>query len=149
MGKKKSRQTNTSTYQFYQPPPNPYYERAARNIEGYDGGAQIAKDMHARNTNSINESGNSFFGANLNPMLADRQRESRLFRNNTELGQNLAGAKQNEIQTKQGAYMGLGAATSPIFAQSGGTQYGENWGSGLYSPLGQFGLNAASAGVSA
>lgn len=130
MGKKKSTSTNTATYQYMSPPKSPYYDAAEQMIGGYDGGASGVRESHARNINAINEAsqGNQFYGGNTSPELKDQQRESRLFRNNLELGRGLSEAKQNEIGYKNSAYMSLGGATAPQLVQTGGSTRNEQWG---------------------
>lgn len=74
-----------------------------------------------RNRNDIADSGNDFFGSSTPDYARDKIRESRLFKNNLELGRNLANAKQDEIQYKNAGYMSLGGATAPQLVQTGGT----------------------------
>lgn len=121
MGSKKTAQTSTNTYQYMQAPTNPHFAQAEALIDGYDGGAAGIREGHARNINTINESGNDVFGANQSPEMRDRVKAARLFRNNTDLGRNLADAKQNEIAYKNAGYMSLGGATAPQLVQTGGT----------------------------
>ena len=130
MGKKKSTSQSTSTYQYMTPPKSPYFDAAEQMIGGYDGGASGVREAHARNTNAIKESssGNQFYGGNTSAELKDNQRDSRLFRNNLELGRGLSEAKQNEIGYKNSAYMSLGGATAPQLVQTGGTTRNEQWG---------------------
>lgn len=130
MGKKKSETTNSYTYMT--PPSNANYDTAKQYIEGYDGGAGSIREGYARNINAIKESaqGNQFYGGNTSPELKDKMRDSRLFRNNLELGRGLADAKQNEIAYKNQAYMGLGSATAPQLVQSGGV----NTQTGFFAP---------------
>lgn len=139
MGKKKSTSQSTATYSYMTPPKSPYLDAAEQYIAGYDGGASGFRESHARNTNAINEAsqGRQFFGGNTSPELRDQVRESRLFRNNNELGRNLAGAKQDEIAYKNQAYMGLGGATAPQLVQTGSTGRNEQWGGIMHN----FGMN--------
>lgn len=103
------------------PPPNPYFHQAEALIDAYDGGAAGIREGAARNVNTINESGNEIFGSNTPAEARDKIRQSRLFRNNIDLGTNLANAKQNEIAYKNAGYMSLGGATAPQLVQTGGT----------------------------
>jgi hypothetical protein len=71
------------------------------------------------------------------------------------MGRDLGQAAQDENAYKAEAFLGLGMANAPQLVQTGGTQSGsgtvnnQQWGSGLYSPLGQLGLGAVSAGLGA
>jgi hypothetical protein len=147
MGKKKSATQTTNQYQYMAPPTNPYYKTAEGLIEGYDGGASASREAYGRNINQINESGNEFLGSNTPDEVRSKVRDSRLFKNNLNLGAALGENKQNEIAYKNNAYMSLGGATAPQLVQTGGNTNTQQWGSGLYSPLGQFGLQAAGGGL--
>lgn len=149
MGKKKSETQQTNTFQYMAPPKNPYHTAAEEFISGYDGGASGVREAFARNANAITESaqGNQFYGGNTSPELKDKVRESRMFRNNLELGRGLSEAKQNEIAYKNSAYMSLGGATAPQLVQTGGTQNNQSWGSGLYSPLGGVAINGMNSAM--
>lgn len=122
MGSRHQDQQTTNQY-GYAPaaPPNPYYRAAEEAIGAYDGGAAGVREGYARNVNDINESGNSVFGANTPVEVQDKIRQSRLFRNNIDLGTNLSNANQNAAAYKTGAYMSLGGATAPPLVQLSGT----------------------------
>ena len=124
MGKSKSTQQQSNQYQYVAPPVNPYYETAKGLIEGYDGGAAGVREGYSRNINDINESGNSFMGAKTPDYVRDKVKQSRLFRNNMDLGRGLSDAKQNEVAYKNSAYMSLGGATAPQLVQSGSSGSG-------------------------
>lgn len=131
------------------PPKNQYFDAAAKMIDGYDGGASGVREGAMRNVNAINEAaaGNSFYGGNTSPELRDKIKESRLFRNNMDLGRGLAEAKQNEIGYKNSAFMSLGGATAPQLVQTGGnmtgTQSGGFWGDMATSAAGGMGSAVA------
>lgn len=134
MGRSKSTSSQQNTYAYAPaPPPNPYLDMSKQLLEGYDGGAGQIREGHARNINDIKESGNEFFGASTPDYVRDKVRDSRLFRNNTELGRNLAGAKTDEIQTKNQGYMSLGGMTMPQLVQTGSSGQGTQTQSGLQS----------------
>lgn len=115
----------TNQYEYKQAPENPFFTKAAGLVDNYDGGAGAAREAYGRNINDINESGNSFLGAGNTPAyVSDRIRETRMFRNNMDLGRNLNAANQNASQAKQQGYMQLGAATAPDLVQTGGTTQG-------------------------
>ena len=124
MGKSKSSQTSTNQFSYVKAPENPYYKLSEKLIDGYDGGAGAVREGYARNINDIKESGNEFLGANTPAYVRDKMKQSRLFRNNMDLGRGLADAKQNEVGYKTGAYMSLGGATAPTLVQTGGTMQG-------------------------
>ena len=128
---KQTQQTSQQNqYEYKQAPDNPYYKNAEQLIGGYDGGASAVREGFARNVNDINESGNEFTGANTSDYVRGKVRDSRLFRNNMDLGRGLADAKQNEIGYKNNAYMSLGGATAPQLVQSGSS----GTGSGTLTP---------------
>lgn len=153
MGKPKTSTTTTNTYQYMQPPTDgksaQYTDAAAQLLGDYDGGASKVREGYARNINQINEAASSpsFYGGNTSPELMDMQRQSRLFRNNLELGRGLADAKTNEVQGKNAGYMGLAGMTAPQLVQTGGNSVGvgpsfgqtlgQNFGASLGGGLGQ------------
>lgn len=145
MGKKKQTSTQTNQYAYMTPPENKYFHAAEQLIAGYDGGASAVREAWAKNRNDITESGNEFLGANTTDEVRSKVRDSRLFRNNMDLGRNLLEAKNNEIQYKNAGYMSLGGATAPQLVQTGGTTNSAQWGSGLYSPLGGVALGGLAA----
>jgi hypothetical protein len=117
-------QTQQNQFAFMKPPDNPYYQAAEGILSGFDGGAAQAREAHARNINTINESGNSIFGYNTPDYARDQIKQSGLFRNNLQLGRNLMDAKTNEMEQKFGGSMQLGAATDPDLVQTGSTMSG-------------------------
>lgn len=147
MGKQKTTSTQSNQFQYMKPPDNPYFKSAEQLIGGYDGGASAVRESHARNINDINESGNEFFGANTPDYVRDKVRQSRLFRNNLELGRGLAGAKQDEIAYKNAGYMSLGGATAPQLVQTGGTSTGTMQDSGINNAMKIVQMGGAVAGA--
>lgn len=122
-----------------QAPDNPYYKNAEQLIDGYDGGASGVREGAARNVNDIKNSGNEFFGAQTPDYARDATRESRLFRNNSDLGRGLSDATQNANAYKTSAYMGLGAATAPQLVQTGSTGTANQSGTGTPGALSTLG----------
>lgn len=120
--KNQSHTVSSNQYGFMQAPDNPHYQAAEGVIGGYDGGAAALREGAARNANAISEAGNDFYGATTPDYVRDKVKESRLFKNNLDLGRGLADAKQNEIGFKNNAYMALGHATAPELVQLGSTE---------------------------
>jgi hypothetical protein len=132
----KQSQQQTNQYSYLEAPENPFFTKAAGFVENYDGGAGAAREAYGRNINDINESGNSFLGAGKTPAyMSDRIRETRMFRNNMDLGRNLNAANQNASQAKQQGFMQLGAATARDLVQTGSTGSSESSGTQTDSPI--------------
>ncbi len=148
MGSKKTTQTTTNLApQFVAQPKNPYYEQAKAMLDNLDYTSSV-NDSYAQAANQISESGNEIFGADTSPEVAQKVRDSRLFRNTVDRGRDLSAAKQREIGTKADGYMSLGQATAPITYNPGGTTTQVqpfSWGNLISSAI----SGAASIGASA
>lgn len=151
MGSKTKQQTqSTNTYAYMAPPPNPYFKSAEALIGEYDGGAAGVREAHGRNKQEIKEAGNDLFGSSTPNYVRERVMQSRMFRNNADLGRGLSEAKQNEVAYKNSAYMSLGGATAPQLVQTGGTSNSVQQGPGAFSQLGSAfvgGLSSAAGGA--
>lgn len=76
--------------------------------------------------------------------MRDKIRQARLFRARTDYGENLSTATAAENQAKMQGELGIGQATAPVLTQTGGSSTGAQWGSGLYSPMGEVATSAMS-----
>lgn len=139
-GKKKSTSSTTNTYGFIQQPDNAHYAKANDYLNNIDYHTPITQ-QYGQLQRQIQESGNDYFGHNESPEVRDKIRQARLFRAKTDYGTNLSNAAAAENQAKMQGEMGLGAATAPMFVQTGGSSQGAQWGSGLYSPAGEAALS--------
>jgi hypothetical protein len=84
MGAKKTTSTTVNQApQFVAPPKNEYYEKATKNLDNLDFTTPIIQGF-GQQDNLIKESGNDIYGANTSPEIADKVRNSRLFKSATD-----------------------------------------------------------------
>lgn len=104
-------------------PENPHYTAAAQALNNidYKSGVNAA---YGRAENQVKESGSELFGADSNPELRDRERQSRLFKLTTDKGHAMNQADQMENAARLGGNMALGAATEAPLVQTGGSYTG-------------------------
>ena len=149
MGTKKSTSTTVNqTPQFVEQPKNPYYEKAAKSLDTLDFTTPIIQGF-GQQDNLIKESGNDIFGANTSPEMAQKVRDSRLFKSATDKGNALSGAVQQQENAKNSGYMSLGGATAPVMFNPGSTntqKVSDPWGTAMgIAGLGIQGASAAFA----
>lgn len=120
MGKKKTTSTQQNTYQYYTPPPNPYLQQAASEIDAIDYQTDV-HNAYGQAENAVRESGNDFYGSDTPAGLAESIRNTQLFKLKTDKGTALNRARSEENQARIGGHMALGGATAPQLVQSGGT----------------------------
>lgn len=148
MGKPKETTVTNNTYGYGpKAPENKDADAVRQLLDADDGGEAAVREGFGRNINQINEAAQSpaFYGGNTSPELMGMQRESRLFRNNNDLGRGLMGAFQNKMAAKTAGYMGLAdftkqplvqlsgnsTSTGPSFGQTLGSSFAGSFGSGL------------------
>ena len=152
MGKNKARNTTNQTTRIsYEDRPHSATadEATARQtIANVDSTAPI----HGAFNRAEGAIRNQYYEEDLPEGVEDEIRTGKLFDLNMQKGAALSNAVSGDQQTKAGNQLALAGMTQNKTLQTGGTMsgtnYGEQWGSGLYSPLGQLGLGAVSQGLS-
>ena len=144
MGKQKAASQTTSTYN-YAPPVQSADIDALRTMKASTN-PSIPFEYAKRREMVDNEWSNPF-GAAGSPAA---QAAARRVTNNSlaqDEAQATAESQYNADQQNYARASGVAELTRPQLVQTAGTNNSQQWGSGLYSPLGQFGLNTLSAGL--
>mgnify|MGYP006372942705 FL=1 len=137
MGKKKSRQTTTASYGFV-PHSGTADEATYRDtIQNADFSSPIV-NAFGQAENDIND---TVFEEALPDGVGERIKHGRKFDLQQRKGAMLSDAKAREHQFKAGQQGNLAGMTQNKFVQTGGTNYGEQWG----GQMANFGMNLGSS----
>jgi len=138
MGKQKARTTTTATFEDRKHSATADEATARNTVANADFSTPIV-GAFGQAEKALN---NQYYEEDLPEGVESQVRAGRLFDLNMQKAGALSAAKSQEHQAKSGGQLALAGMTQDKTLQTGGTNYNESWGTGVYNPGVQMAMNA-------